>query len=617
MSGAYYPSCVVNLSIVFDEALLASVTPPVPLSTDDTSDAPASGDGNARSSPDILTPNRVARQDKVGGIPTFIMGRVPKSCSVEMPSVRQASTFDLTFDFRELPIDPRTVRALGVEIHMGTVSAADFADGVRQVGGNRPRASQLRTRDDKNNPNNSTIVFAGIADEWNVEYTSEGAEINISGRDLRGLLLDSPITSRALANLNVNQRIDRVVRDVLAMHPGSDHFQVVVNEREWPDGIPGALPDDIIPRHRRGARGQRTAPVASQQGGTEMTYWDVIVRLCYLVGAIPYFNNRSLFIRPARGYFQQVNAGFDATTRTPFRPDQPRGDGVMAPWSVRRIIYGRNATSVKFNRKFGGNQKPKVVRVTSVDYDRAARKSRRLEARWPMTPPRQRTEPNAAALAARLRRAPNAAVEAASQAVQDAARNRVAPSGQQSQTDTVDVPVYGVRSQARLQSIARMLFEEISRNEMTGSCETKDLASYGGGNDDPDILRVRPGDAVEFFFDGSVARGGRESITSTAVDHFRAPFADQLREITERLGNEQLARAIMATSRGSVNRIQNFFRVSSVSLSWDATGTGGISASFEFQNYFVIRNDIGGADIQQALTPPTRTTVPSRSRRRS
>lgn len=41
---------------------------------------------------------------------SYVLNRVPKRASVELPGYRQAATFELTVDFKELPIDPRTLQ---------------------------------------------------------------------------------------------------------------------------------------------------------------------------------------------------------------------------------------------------------------------------------------------------------------------------------------------------------------------------------------------------------------------------------------------------------------------------------------------------------------------------
>lgn len=614
--NVFYPSCVVNLSIVFDEILLASVDPGTPLSTEQAADSIASN-RHEEATPRVLAaasvpdgPRANVSGDGKASTPLFILNRVPKRCSVEMPSTRQAASFDITLDFKELAIDPRTVRAIGVEIHMGVVTPENFAEGMNRVAKDGTRRSILRTRDAKNNPNNRTLLMVGIGDEWEVEYGADGAEISIKGRDLRGLLLDSPLTMREVNKLDLSRPLDGVISDLLLMHPAGERIEVVYDAHEWPHGrIPEALPSNLVPRHRRGARGRRRGGFAPPPGGGEMSYWDVIVRMCYLVGAIPYFAGRQLCIRPALGYFEQRGNGVSPTTRTPFDPNRPRAQAGAPPWAVRRMVYGRNVSSLKFSRKFGGSQKPKIVRCVSVNHSSANAENRVIEARWPPTPPPAQRQPGGAASTRPPRVPPPSAP--LSRQVEAAARNRVAPNGQQSQADILNVPVYGVRDVARLRSIAQALFNEIGRNEMGGSCESKDLSSFGAGNEDPDLLRLRPGDAMEFYFDGTLGGGH----ANDAIDHTRLPFAEELQRITRELGSERLARAILATSRGSINRIQNFFRVSSVSYTWESEG---IAVSFEFQNYFVVRNDLLGAETAQILSgdrassPGGSTVTPAR-----
>ena len=606
--STYYPSCVVHLSIRFDEALLADAEVADGITTDDAAAEPASVPGKTMRSPSMVS----GAQSKGSTQTTFVLNRVPRRLHLELPSVRQAGSFDMELDFSEMPLDPRVLRAAGVEIHMGTVTPENFGQGMTQApdtGQQRP--SILRpVVNQRLRPNANTLVMIGVVDEWEISYEDTQTTISIRGRDLRGVLLDSPLSMRAVTALNLNQRIDGLVRQLINMHPMLDNLSVEVNPAEWPNSVvPGALPDSILPRHRRTARGGHTSAAAAfppGSGTSDITYWDAITRFCMLCGAIPYFTARTLVIRPARSYFEQQEAGFDPSIATPFNPATPRAFGDMEPFSIRRLVYGRNLKKVSFKRTMGGQQKPKVVRVVSLDLSSTDRtQNREVEARWPPVPPRTNTQ-RTTATARGVTATPPVPRD-----VQNAANNRVAPSGSQTQTDILNVPVHGITDVARLQDIARALFEEISRNEFAGTAETSDLASLGGGNNDPDLLRLRPGDAVQFFVDVSGVHSGQESTVGTATDFYRRPVAEMTTEIAQRLGNRDFARAIMATTRGSVNRIQNFFRVSSVDITWDKDS--GLAVNFDFQNYFVIRNQLGQA---VAATPGAVATAPTRQRQR-
>jgi len=599
-ANSYYPSTVVNFSLRFDEALLAGAEVAAGVSTEQAVAEPATIPGKAFRSPDV-----VGGASKGSTQTSFVLNRVPKRCHVDLPSSRQAGTFDMEIAFTDLPIDPRTIRSAGVEIHMGTVSPENFARGMTQTpdtGQQRP--SILRpVLHAQINPNAATLVMIGVVDEWEISYDDDETTVSIRGRDLRGVLLDSPLQMRLFAGLNMDDTIDGLVRQIINKHPQLGNMQVeVAPPNQWPGGrIPQALPDSILPRHRRGARGQQSSAAATPPGGGDMTYWDAIVRLCFLVGAIPYFSARTLMIKPSRSYFEQAES-----LDTPFNPNVMRTFGDMEPFNVRRLVYGRDVEKLSFKRTLGGLQKPKVVRCVAVDlHNRARAQNREVEARWPPVQPRTNTQRRRATA-----RGGATATPPITQAVQDAANNRVAPSGDGNQSDMITIPVHGIVNEERLRAIARSLFEEIGRNEFTGTASTKNYASLGGSNEDPDLLRLRPGDAIEFFVDVSGVHDGRESVVSTATDHFRRPANEVTQEIAQRLGNRDLARAIMATLRGSVNQIQNYFRVSSVSITWSDSG---FDVAFDFQNYFVLRNQL---NEPVAATTTRRRAAPTTTQQR-
>jgi hypothetical protein len=155
---------------------------------------------------------------------------------------------------------------------------------------------------------------------------------------------------------------------------------------------------------------------------------------------------------------------------------------------------------------------------------------------------------------------------------------------------------------AQLQEIAKGIFEEMARGEITGSCSTKNLASFGGDNRDPDMCRLRPGDGIEFAYDVR-ANSGINPLVSPAGDMMRTPFATQVQELTERVGNEDLARVIVATTRGIIFQVQSFFRVANVKRDW--SNDNGIKISFDFQNYVVARFEVGNP---ASPSPGTLTT---------
>jgi len=562
----FYPSCVVNFKLKFDESL--HLQPEVtPRSVEEMVEDPPSGPGSVQPQPLIL--RRGAENV------SFVLGRLPKSGSVSLPGYRQAGQFDFVFDFRDMPIDPRTVRSAAVEIHQGAVSSDDFARGMRGPNANGTRSSVLSTRDAAGQPNQETLILVGLVDEWSVRHENAGSEVSLRGRDMRGILLDTPLTNdpkiatRILSSLDITKPINALIEELLSYNPLFGDFSVVVNPAEWPNGaIPVVGDPSILPRNRRGARGNNTGRVSSPGGSANMSFWDAIVKFCYLVGAIPYFQGTQLLIRPSRSIFDQANAG-TALNPTPFAGGRPRsrdalsGAPIDPPLRFRRLVYGRDILSVSFDRKMGGMARPKIVRAVGVDTSSAARgQGRVLQGFWP-----PRTAP------------------------EGTRRHRVAPGAKAAQQDGINIPVAGVRDPERLVDIARAIYEEIARGELGGSCTTRNLASFGGTNADADLLRLKPGDGIEFLTDVR-AMTPQSPLASSFTEHERVSFEELVAQIQERIGDENLARVIAATSRGQIQEMQRFFRVSSVTYTWSDTG---VQIGFDFQNYVVARNDVGRA----------------------
>lgn len=593
-STAFYPSCVVNFKLRFDEALTVVETPS-PESVDQRVLAPTLtgpvgsflGAGAASALSSAITAAQGAASNvkpstqplvtKVGKTAdSFVRNRVPRHLSTELPGYRSAGTFELTIDYADLPIDPRTLRSAAVEVHFGAVSADDFAAGMRgeRVDG-RP-LSILRTRESTGDPRLDTLDMVGLVDEWKVQHHAQGSTVSISGRDLRSALIDSKLGSdpavlrSLLKQLDTSRPIDEVVQQILSYHPAHDLFVIETNPFEWPGTkLPAPLGAESVPRVRKGARGKRKGGSAALPGGqSDMSFWDLITQFCYLVGAIPYFAGYFLRIRPSRAIFDQLRAGFDPSIPTPFAGGALRQVG-QEKLAVRRLVYGRDVEDLEFSKKFGGTQKPHTIRCVSTDpTGKGKGKDAYITAIWPPNIP---GDPK----------------------IKKAKTQTVDPSGQKAHEEILEIPCPGVTSKEQMQVVAQGLYEEIGRNEMGGSCKTKKLASFGGDNTDPDLVRLKPGDGVEFLTDIQQLSSGAP-VVSTYTNSERVPFDAAVenirRKLGDKIGDDNLARVIVSSARGLVFELQRFFRVANVKKDFDANS--GIDISFDFQNYFVVRADV-------------------------
>lgn len=583
----YRPSVVADIRLMFDPKL--HIVPDAPVGSTDSALK-----GADKPSPFVTPPKTSIPLVSLSGDDdaSFLYGRVPRSAQWDRPGHRQAGKFSLTFDFRDMPIDPRTVRSAAVEIHSGCVSDEDFAKGMRKL----DDSARIKTKG-AFGPNLATLRISGLIDEWHVSHGEDGSEVSISGRDYRGVLLDTMISTDAkkadqfLSELDLSLPIDLVVIQILELNPFFDQFMVKVLPAEWPDGVvpsPGAA--DTAPYHRLGAKGKRKGAHATPPGSSGKTsFWDIIVRTCYLCGAIPFFVGNELHIRPSAGLYAQLGSKGNPMSPTPFKDGKGRTVDLATgqpidgpPLLVRRLVYGRDIKSVSFDRKFGGFHRPGTIRVTNVDASSPSRGiERTISAIWP----------------------PDSAP--------DAQVSKVAPSNKQAAQEFVEVPVSGITDVAQLQVIAQAVYEEIGRGEVGGSCETPNLSSFGGDNTDPDLLSLNPGDAVEFATDTRPLKSSAP-LVSALTEHQRTSFEEQVRIVTAKLGDKNLARVVVATTRNQVAELQRFFRVQNVSFSWSVGD--GLQASFNFQNFIEARNSV---QEQKAVTGPVTTRRANSKKKKS
>lgn len=585
MAG-YYPAVICNILLRYDEALEV-VNMPEP--------QPQSGEFDA----DLSTGhaaflNRNAREPERSSVveplitvtgtedtASQFLNIVPKTCAIELPGYRTAGTFAVRVQWRELPIDPRMVRAALVQIFQGTVEPANFADGM--LAGRHHYTEGQPAVLDYTLPGGAVdedkLAMVGLVDSWKVTHDASGSYVSFEGRDLRGVLLDSPVNPKILSQLKYDQPLDKVVEDLISTHPmyKAKYFKgPVIEKKEWKDErIPSPYDNEIRPS--RGASGKK-GKVGVQTGSAN--YWDIITNLCFRVGAIPYMQNQTLKIRPARSIFDQQRPTNDE--RAPFVDRYgvrgPRQDEDGNKFYVRRMVHGRNIEQLNFERKFTGVKVP-IIECIATDHSSAQRGMKKL-----------------------------LKVQVPSKKELAALVGSVSPDGLVSQTEVQQIPVQGVRSIERLEEIAKNLYEEIGQGEMGGSIKTKSLASFLGkpaafasgdipvdsGNADPDLLTMRPGDAIEILVDIRQI-SSKAPIANEFTDHHRRDFNEQVAAVQLAFKNKgsnldiNTARVLVASSRSDVIDVLNFFRVYNIRFNWT---NGIVDISFDFHNYFVARYSI-------------------------
>jgi len=653
----YYPACIVNLLIRFDESLHKAANE----QQIEQAKVAAAADSTAY----VQMPHGDAlftTPANVAGSP--ILGRIPLRGSVELNNIRQPGSFNLTFDYRDLPIDPRIVRSVGIEIFMDTVRANDFAQNIQK---GIPTQRRVNTTQMLGHvpltatPDN--LVLKGVVDTWQVQHTASGSTATLQGRDLVGVMLNTPITPTMLQEM-AKGLTDKTIVDVVralvntigtwkdlidveasdsTMWPGNEVPIVAVSDKRLNPGTllyettsgatavtqaNGKQAKKAKPRNknqkarvRSSADGQQ-ARVSVGGNQNKLNVWDLITRYCNLVAAVPTFKIKQtaagqpfkscLMIIPQWGLYDyfSTSAEVQAKAPNPFRESRNIVGGT-GETRIRRLHYGHNIEELTLERKYQGIT---ARAVEAVSYDSSSKK--RGERLISAVSTLRKSYAEQAGTSPPIAEGSRVPVRAG-----------VSPSGLSSQDEVLRIEVKGVTNVDDLERIANGLYDEIMRGETGGSVRTRSLASFGGTNEDPDLLRIRPRDPLLLSMNlGPMPAQTRDPTRAAQGD--RDP-TELVRAFTDQGMAPDLANAVAYTSTNQVAELQNAFRVNSVTFDWDVKS--GISLSIDFHNYIVPRNSILPGRTAEATpavmaptavavskAPPTRrrTAVPTRRRRR-
>lgn len=259
---------------------------------------------------------------------------LPKSATIHCNSYKQADSFELTFDGRDLPIDPEAIRAGAVSIYLFQTRAlaqdsfavaepTDVDSGVTM----KPRIS-------------------GLFDEPELQTSAQGKFVTIRGQDYTAFLASKqwpPMPDRTARRMPVGKRLDDTLREILAMADPGNFLDLDVD--------PGLTPVPLVEAHVNAH--DRGIPVEEKT-----SYWDVMYKLADRCGAVLYVRGNSVVLSAPHN--------LDAK-------DQSR---------IRRLAWGANLESLQFTRRMGRVIAPTVVmrgvdikgHIVEVQYPSAARR---------------------------------------------------------------------------------------------------------------------------------------------------------------------------------------------------------------------------------------------------
>jgi hypothetical protein len=563
MPPVFYPTCKVRLQVRL-ESFVPEVL--VPQTFDPFLGPEAFGEG-------------LASEIQALAGETFVLDLVPYNAFVELNNYRLADSATLDVPFARLPLDPRIIRAMTVQVFGGTFDPSEFAAGMAPNGPGLLLPDVVPVESGRPTAGVSNELFRGFADVVKTTLTSDGkSAVRIEARDSTGPLLDAELPPNALRDIPMDTPLDVVIQMLLTGDgvpdrnlsrrfglPGYRGISVV---NETGDGdVVLDLPTlrecrpvsylssaKTVKKARRGRGGNAAA-------GAKVTYWDLITDLCVNAGFIVFIRAGTKAITvPGMGPILPAAEIVISNPRT-FYGNAETGEEITDLDSIRTFVYGVNVKDMEIERKLTGTKTPSIA-VSAFDIETG----KLLRSRFPPLPAKT-----------------NAAVGTG---------------------DREEVKQYllkeigGPKAQERLDDAARSLYEQLGRGEMRIKVSTRHLAAYVAYLDDgieADLFQLRAGDPVRI----EVARQSFGEGTIPAFTLFSTASPPERIFAMERVGIPRTIAARISLAMDSPF-LQTVFRTVRNALSFDHTT--GWDVSVEAVNYLDVRSSVGA--IETGVSSP-------------
>jgi hypothetical protein len=472
-----------------------------------------------------------------------IDGIIPRTASLKRNGIRTADTLSLEMLYRDFPFDPRAVRACAVEFFMGCVTPEDYQRGIDgEVRSDATPAGGLPYHvvpDEFIDPYGrlrSNLRFQGWVDEWNDDWPEETPTVRFECVDNTQLLLKQEAGPKLAVDPAVP--LDKAIATYLANYPQFAGLSVVYQPRVTRDKVPVMKQALLATKFR-----PELGPTPSTGGAGKLMVWDYLTDVCASIG-------HSIRVVGTRVVIQTPRSLYD--TRLPARTDDPYVGRRLPSGRVlssRLYLYGKNVRSMSTRRRFGTYQ-PQNLEVRCYQTDRKTT----LVARWPEKGDRL------------VHPVPGNATEQKWHVIR----------------------VEGIKDAKTLKLVAQSYYESLGRRELELTVDTPNLASFGGGNLDPDALDLEPGDPVSVEVARSV---GLQTLQSTPEEQGEK-LATNAAEYLRSLGFSQELASSYQTAVDGIG-MQSTFRAKQVSLDWDVSddSEGSVGVQVELCNYVEARVD--------------------------
>lgn len=530
-----------------------------------------------------------AQSTSSDGLTQVVAGIIPHDAKMGRNGWKQGDTLDVSFRYIDLPVDPRAFRSVAIEFYLGVLTQQQFSAGVS---GQTQSITQGQTQTavpanmipdkwvDAAGNQRTNLRFQGWADDWEYDWSAEGtALVRMKCVDNTRLLLDQEMPPQLA--IDVKKPVDQAVAQLLTNFPQMQGLTVEYRPAVQQGSIP-QLDSILGPTAYRPDLGGPTASKGSGTSGTnKQSVWDYLVEIMLLIGHNCRMEGTNIIIQRVR---TATSKGFPPRYDDPFT-GYTWADGQVHP--LRTFVWGRNVMAVKCSRKYTRTAR-KNIEIRCYDPG----KKQTLVARHP----------------------PLVAGNSAS-GPQTTNKRAVStlPGDGGNVTKYCVYTVSGITDANTLQKVAQHYYEGLNRGELFVKLSTRNVASYGGDNSDPDLLDLLAGDRIEYLVDRvdlSQPTAVSQSIGELEDANTQQAAAQQQ---LAALGFDPAFVSAYLTAFSSTS-FQTQFVVKSGTLAWDVDK--GIDLDFEAINFVEVALDANSGFDDSSLMPQA-GTQPSKTQQSS
>jgi hypothetical protein len=526
-----------------------------------------------------------AQSTSSDGLTQVVAGIIPHDAKMGRNGWKQGDTLDVAFRYIDLPVDPRAFRSVAIEFYLGVLTQQQFSAGVA---GQTQSITQGQTQTavpvnmipdtwvDAAGNQRTNLRFQGWVDDWEYDWSAEGtALVRMKCVDNTRLLLDQEMPPQL--SIDVTKPVDQAVAQLLTNFPQMQGLTVEYRPAVAQGSIP-QLSGILGPAAYRPDLGGPTASKGSGTSGTnKQSVWDYLVEIMLLIGHNCRMEGTNIIIQRVR---TATSKGFPPRYDDPFS-GYTWADGQVHP--LRTFVWGRNVMAAKCSRK----------------YTRTARKN--IEIRC-YDPGKKQTL---------VARHPPLVAGNDSSGPQTTNKRAVStlPGDGGNVTKYCVYTVSGITDMNTLQKVAQHYYEGLNRGELLVKLSTRNVASYGGNNSDPDLLDLLAGDRIEYLVDRVDL--SQPTAVSQSIGELEDAATQQsaAQQQLSALGFDPGFVSAYLTAFSSTS-FQTQFVVKSGTLAWDVDK--GIDLDFEAVNFVEVALDANSgfddSSLQpQAGTQPTKT----------